>query len=124
SAKGDPMAEATVRKFREILLWPLQLEPVEGGRDAQKPWEVLAEIPGGKAWCEVGDEFTGDPKDFKERHYAEFVTFLPPVQRLLYGEGPHRAVHSKPVESSIRVFRRNDVAKVRITPRTACTPFV
>jgi hypothetical protein len=116
------MAEATVRKFREILLWPLQLEPVEGGRDAQKPWEVLAELPGGKAWSEVGDEFTGDPKEFKERHYAEFVTFLPPVQRLLYGEGPHRAVHSKPVESSIRVFRRSDVRRMRVMRTATCEP--
>src|SRR5215471_17550311 len=99
------MAEGvTVRKFREILLWPLQLEPVDGGRNAQKPWEVLKGLPGGSAWSEVEDEFTGDPKEFKERHYAEFVTFLPPVQRLLYGEGPHKAVNSRSVESSIRVF--------------------
>ena len=118
------MADAVVRKFREILLWPLQLEPVAGGRDAQKPWEVLREASGGKVWAEVGDEFTGDPKDFKERHYAEFVTFLPPVQRLLYGEGPHKAVHSRPVESSIRVFRRSDVRRVRITRTAGCEPLV
>ena len=27
------------------------------------------------------------PTQFHERHYSEFVTFLPPVQRFLYGEG-------------------------------------
>jgi hypothetical protein len=113
-----------VRRFREVLLWPLQLEPLEGGRDRQRPWEVLKDLPGGAAWSEVGDEFTGDPGEFKERHYSEFVTFLPPVQRLLYGEGPHKAVHSKPVESSIRVFRRSDIAKVRMTARPGDTPIV
>jgi hypothetical protein len=118
------MAEVVVRKFREILLWPLQLEPVNGGRDAQKPWEILKELPGGTAWTEVGDEFTGDPKEFKERHYGEFVTFLPPVQRLLYGEGPHKAVHSKPVESSIRVFRRHDVRHVRVQRTATCEPIL
>ena len=67
-----------VRRFREILLWPLQLEPLEGGRDRQRPWEVLKEQPSGAAWSEVADEFS-DPREFKERHYSEFVTFLPPV---------------------------------------------
>jgi hypothetical protein len=117
------MAEETVvRKFREVLLWPLQLEPVGSGRQIQKPWEALRDLPGGAAWKEVGDEFTGDPRDFKERHYSEFVTFLPPVQRLLYGEGPHKAVNSKPVESSIRVFRRSDIAAVRVTRTAGCEP--
>ena len=115
------MAEVTVRQFREILLWPLQLEPGSGS-GIQKHWEVLRAEPGGEAWTEVGDEFTGDPKDFKERHYGEFVTFLPPVQRFLYGEGPHKAVHSKPIESSIRVFRRHDVKKVRVTRTASCQP--
>ena len=106
----------TVHKFREILLWPLQLVPPVEGRQNQKPWELLKSAPGGAVWSEVEDEF-GDPRQFKERHYGEFVTFLPPVQRFLYGEGPHKAVNSKPVESSIRVFRRCDIARVRITPR-------
>jgi len=120
------MAEPTVvvRKFREILLWPLQLEPLGTGRVNLKPWEALRDAPEGAHWSEVEDEFTGDPRDFKERHYGEFVTFLPPVQRFLYGEGPHKALHSRPVESSIRVFRRHDIKKVRITPRSGCAPLL
>ena len=39
----------------------------------------------------MADEFTGDPGEFKERHYGEFVTFLPYVQRFLYGEVRARA---------------------------------
>jgi len=116
--------ESIVRKFREILLWPLQLEQAAAGRQIQKPWEMLRELPGGAVWNEVQDEFTGDPKEFKERHYGEFVTFLPPVQRFLYGEGPHRSVHSRAVESSIRVFRRHDMARVRVTLRPDSPPIV
>ena len=46
---------------------------------------------------------------FQERPYSEFVTFLPYVQRFLYGEGKGNSpeiVHA----SSFRVFRRSDVA--------------
>jgi hypothetical protein len=117
AAPQAPGGAAIVRKFREILLWPLQLEPVVEGRQIHKHWELLTKLEGGSVWSEVQDEFTGDPRCFQERHYGEFVTFLPPVQRFLYGEGPHKAIHSKPVESSLRVFRRGDIAKMRITPQ-------
>jgi hypothetical protein len=65
-------------------------------------------------WRELVDEFTGDPNQFQERHYSEFVTFLPYIQRFLYGEGKggDGDVHQ---ESCLRVFRRRDVAKVRVT---------
>ena len=106
-----------VHKFREILLWPLQLESLAGGHQIQRHWEVLPTLPGGETWSEVKDEFGCDPREFQERHYSEFVTFLPSVQRFLYGEGPNKALHSNPVESSLKVFRRRDVAKVRVTSR-------
>jgi hypothetical protein len=103
----------SVRHFRQILLWPLQLMPIHEAQ-IQKHWECL-EAPGGdNPWQEVEDEFTGDPRLFQERHYSELVTFLPCVQRFLYGE----ARGSSPdivQESPIRVFRRGDVARVRLT---------
>jgi hypothetical protein len=111
-----------VRRFREILLWPLQLEPLAPGAQIQKHWELLGQLPGGEVWSEVVDEFGCDPQQFQERHYSEFVTFLPTVQRFLYGEGPHDAVHSKPVESSIRVFRRRDIAKLRLSLHQGAAP--
>ena len=123
-ASTDSLPNVVVRKFREILLWPLQLEPLVEGQQISRHWELFQKIKGGEAWREVDDEFTGDPRDFHERHYGEFVTFLPAVQRFLYGEGAHRAVHSKPVESSLRVFRRRDIAKVRIATRPGTPPVV
>src|ERR1700693_923805 len=117
SAPPAATSSAIVREYREILLWPLQLEPLAPGQQIQKHWQLLQTLPGGHAWSEVQDEFQCIPCAFQKRHYSEFVTFLPSVQRFLYGEGPHRAANTKPVESSLRVFRRRDIAMVRVTPR-------
>ena len=115
-------APVVVRKFREILLWPLQLEPLASGEQIQKHWELLQKLPGGEVWKEVLDEFDCDPREFQERHYSEFVTFLPTVQRFLYGEGRQGAVHSKPTPSSLRVFRRRDIAKLRLALHAGAPP--
>src|SRR5262245_32288880 len=105
--QNDP----TVRHFRQILLWPLEL--IAAPPDAaEAPWELLAEPGLGAPWRIVDDEFPDDPALFQERHYGEFVTFLPYVQRLLYGEGAARGVGRG--ESPIRVFRRTDVARARL----------
>jgi hypothetical protein len=88
--------------------------PIREDAPIQKHWELLQTLGANNPWNELADEFTGDPRLFQERHYSEFVTFLPYVQRFLYGEGKGTGstVHQ---ESSIRVFRRSDIAKVRIT---------
>jgi hypothetical protein len=103
------------RQFREILIWPVQLMPLPGGGAIQNHWEKL----GGDncAWTELTDEFTADCQDFKERHYVEFVAFMPHVQRFLYGEGttdPKRAGYGA---SPIKVYRRKDVAQARVQGR-------
>ena len=59
------------------------------------------------------DEF-GDPQNFQERHYKEFITFLPYVQRFLYGEGTGREGPAGYGKSPIRVLRRRDIAQMRI----------
>ena len=107
-------SDKTVRHFRQILLWPVQLMPIRKDAPIQKHWELLQKFEPDNPWKELADEFTGDPRLFQERHYSEFVTFLPHIQRFLYGEGKGTgsAIHQ---ESSIRVFRRSDVARVRIT---------
>jgi hypothetical protein len=103
-----------VRQFREIMLWPLQLEPAHSGVQIQKHWELLAQCEE-NPWTEIADEFTGDPSQFKDRHYREFVTFLPYVQRFLYGESVGAMAGSGYGESPIKAFRRHDVAAVRMT---------
>ena len=103
-----------IRHLRQNLLWPVHLLPLQGGASLQHHWEHLAKPSTQSPWREVDDEF-GDPAEFQERHYNEFVTFLPPVQRFLYGQGLGKAVRRSYGESPIRVMRCNDVAKVRLT---------
>lgn len=107
-----------VRHFRQILLWPLQVMPIRDGAQVQKHWEVLEQDTDQHPWSRLLDELD-DPARFTERHYSEFVTFLPYVQRFLYGEA--RAGGARRT-SPVRVFRRSDVAGVRITPRQGETP--
>ena len=110
-----------VRTFHQILFWPLQLVPLKKGSQVHHHWELL-EKDAGRVWKEVDDEFCADPDGFKERHYREFVTFLPFVQRILYGEGAksHSMSHALGRsmaaygESSIKVFRRTDVTTARV----------
>jgi hypothetical protein len=84
--------------------------PRHAGNQIQKHWEPLEQPGHSTIWKEVADEFTADATQFSERHYREFVTFLPYVQRFLYGEGDANGYGRSP----IRVFRRTDVAQVRI----------
>jgi hypothetical protein len=126
-AAAVPGAPA-VRHLRQVLLWPLRLMPL-ADRDAhsrRKPWQALAEAGDGSPWREVVDEYTGTSADFHERHYNEFVTFLPYVQRFLYGEGRARAGErdSSATGSPMRVLRRKDLAQVRVVTRPGATPVV
>jgi hypothetical protein len=123
-------SDRRVRHFRQILLWPLQLLPLHAGSQIQRHWEVLEAGGADCPWREVLDEFTGDPTQFQERHYNEFVTFLPYVQRFLYGEGRRRqsagapGVKDDPAASPMRVFRRDDVVAARVTPREGDAPLL
>jgi hypothetical protein len=103
-----------VRHLRQILLWPVHLLPLQGEVPLQHHWQHLAKSDPDNPWHEVDDEF-GDPAEFQQRHYNEFVTFLPPVQRFLYGQGLGKAVRRSYGESPIRAMRRTDVAKARLT---------
>lgn len=112
-SQAAPSPAPIVRHFRQILLWPLQImRPQAGGAHISKYWELLEAMGDDCPWREVDDEF-GDPDDFQERHYKEFITFLPYVQRFLYGEGS-RAGQAGYGKSPIRVFRRRDIARIRV----------
>ncbi len=111
-----------VRHMRQVLLWPLRLMPLPPGQ-AARPWELLSAPGASPRWQEVVDEYTGNPDDFHERHYNEFVTFLPYVQRFLYGDG--RAQRDAGAAGSpMRVFRRHDVARLRVVPSPGDAPLL
>ncbi len=109
---AEPQPERWIRHFRQILVWPLQLMPLREGTQIQNHWEILQRPGADNPWQEVQDEFAS-PAEFQERHYNEFVAFLPFAQRMLYGEG--KGCGSASGESPIRVFRRRDVAKLRVS---------
>ncbi len=113
-----------VRLFHANLVWPLQLEPLVGKDVDGRHWEVFESLKEAQPWRRLDDEFTDDPSHFKERHYREFVSFLPYVQRFLYGEGRSRHVlaDDPPGNSPMHVFRRSDVARLRLTLREGQTP--
>ncbi|MCM8596267.1 CorA family divalent cation transporter [Accumulibacter sp.] len=104
-----------VGHFRQILLWPLQLMPLDPSGPLAEHYQLLEKPTTDNPWRELADEFSGDPAQFHERHYSEFVTFLPYVQRFLYGEGSAHGAPAPFGESPIRVFRRHDVARVRMS---------
>ncbi|HEY4079846.1 MAG TPA: hypothetical protein VGM81_04050 [Burkholderiaceae bacterium] len=114
------MSESTsaprVQRMHQILLWPLRLMPLGNAAAAPvRPWELLLAQPD-SPWREVVDEYTGELADFHERHYQEFVTFLPYVQRFLYGEG------REGTGSGMKVLRRSDIAQLRARTRPGAAP--
>lgn len=114
-----------VRRQHQILLWPLRLMPQGQEPGApRRPWELLraaADSP----WREVVDEYTGGAEHFHERHYQEFVTFLPFVQRFLYGEGRAQTHAGDGAgESGMKVFRRHDVKQLRVRTRPQDEPLL
>ncbi len=122
ASAAAPVQRPWVRHLRQLLLWPLRLMPLPAGV-SDRPWELLATPGAPAAWQEVVDEYTGDADDFHERHYNEFVSFLPYVQRFLYGEG--RAQRSAGAAGSpMRIFRRRDVARVRLVSKPGDAPLL
>jgi hypothetical protein len=113
-----------VHQLRQVLLWPLRLMPGSGmDQTSRRPWEVLQALGETSPWRKVIDEFNGDAANFHERHYNEFVTFLPYVQRFLYGEA-RTGGRAESGEAGMRVFRRTDVAQVRVTSRPGAEPLL
>ena len=96
-------------------MWPLQLMPLLEGSPFENHYQLLEQPTADNPWRELADEFCGDPEQFHERHYSEFVTFLPHVQRFLYGEGASHEGKARYGDSPIRIFRRQDMAQVRMT---------
>ena len=111
-----------VKHFRQILIWPLQLDPLPASSGCHSHWEVITGGGSDCPWRELEDEFTADPHDFSERHYFEFVNFLPFVQRFLYGESDPQQATVVGGKSPIRTFRHQAIAVARITMRPGAVP--
>jgi hypothetical protein len=111
----------TVRHLQQALLWPLRLIPAGVSDDdvrRRAPWQLLRDMGDACPWREHVDEYNGGAGGFQERHYNEFVSFLPYVQRFLYGEGrTQRGSGDATTGSPMRVFRRRDISALRVIPR-------
>jgi hypothetical protein len=109
----------TVRHFRQIVLWPLQVMPIGGKRtSADRVLQALA--PG--TWTLVEDEFGNKNEALEERHYREFVSFLPHVQRFLYGDAAGPVRHLGYGDAPLRIYRRRDVRAVRMVLQPDADP--
>ena len=110
-----------VRNFRQIVLWPLQIL-CKGGAPRGEGYDSFVTKLAPDVWRLVEDEFGNPDIAFQERHYREFVAFLPPVQRFLYGDAPGPSHKLGPNEAPLRVYRRDDVARMRITLEPGAAP--
>jgi hypothetical protein len=124
AAADAGLSQPIVRQFRQVLLWPLQLIPLRADEQTHHRWELLEQLQNKNdpVWRELTDEFPDDPAAFAERHYREFVSFLPRAQRFLYGERAVRGGRSGYGESPIRIYRRQDIHAIRVVLRQGDLP--
>jgi hypothetical protein len=119
---GSMQSPPRVERFHQSLLWPLRLVRAPGASRLRRPWEALTAHPG-SPWVEQADEYTGQPDAFHERHYQEFLTFLPFVQRVLFGEGRRPGAAPDALgESGMKTLRRTDVAALRVSTSPEAEP--
>jgi hypothetical protein len=111
----------SVRHFRQIVLWPIQISTAGKG-SRRETADALFERLAGEAWTLVDDEFGIGGDDFQERHYREFVSFLPHVQRFLYGDAPGPVRGLGNGDAPLRVYRRTDVEAVRMVLSEGAAP--
>jgi hypothetical protein len=122
SDANSPASDVAVREFRQVVLYPLQLVPVQGRAQTAANWEWLMALD--CAWHDAGDLLACAEGTLAERHYTEFVAFMPDVQRFLYGEARNVAGAPHYGSSPIRVFRRSDAATAEVTLRRGEPPLV
>lgn len=111
STQSQPM----VKHFRQIVFWPLQL--ISCGTSGCQLGNSALEMEklSGNPWTAQGDKFAPAEEGFSERHYREFISFLPHMQRFLYGDSRRTDAAPSPSDISMRVFQRYDIKQVRVT---------
>lgn len=105
--------DIVARHFRQIVVWPIQLMPLRPGEQVRRHWEALDAATEGNLWRRQVDEFGAGVEAFRQREYKEFVTFLPYVQRFLFGAAAGQE-SARSTDTTMRVYRRDDIAAVRI----------
>jgi hypothetical protein len=98
-----------VRQFSHTLMWPVQLRSLrrEAGAGVLLYWDMLKRNPG--PWTYVPDPILIED-DSCLTGYAEFVYFLPYVQRFLYGVGDE----GRGAQSSLYIFKRDDIKRMNV----------
>lgn len=115
------MSTVNVNQFRQIAVWPVQLMPVRPGQ-VQRHWELL-DAPGASGqWRAVQARGAGGGGRLAEDEYKEFVTFLPYVQRFLFGSAAGQEAAGAPSGRSIFRYARDDVRQVRVTLARGAAP--
>jgi hypothetical protein len=106
-----------VRKLHHTLLWPVQLRSLrrDTGAGVVHYWDILQKNPA--PWTYVTDALLIED-DSCVVGYGEFVYFLPYVQRFLYGVGDE----GQGAQSSLHVFTRDDIKKMRVQLKPDSTP--
>jgi len=112
---GEQIETPAIRHFREIVIWPIQLLPLRPGEQVQRHWRELEKTSDRHRWRRVVSDFRSESRQNQERRYKEFVTFLPYVQRFLYGAAAGQEIASARGEPSINAFQRDDIVRVRVT---------
>jgi len=119
----DVKAQAPARianQFREIVLWPLQIVTAGQKNGFEGCGALFDKASEETPWVSAGPFGGGH---FEERHYREFISFLPHAQRFLYGDAPADG-RRNPGDIPMKVYRRSDIKKVRITTERGAVPVV
>jgi hypothetical protein len=111
-----------VEHLRQVLVWPLRLMPrASEERAPSQPWDLLMADPD-SPWREVSPARDAGAS-FQERYYTEFVSFLPFVQRFLFGVGHVGGTAGEGhFTGQRRILRRRDITQVRVALRVGEAP--
>lgn len=111
---GKQPSQPTVSHFRQFVVWPLQLVSGDGQCSEHGCHEIMDRLVSGHNWHAQEDKFGGESDLFVERHYREFISFLPHVQRFLYGDARVGDEPPSPGDICMRVYWRTDIQSVRV----------
>lgn len=108
-------APPMVQAFRQILLYPLQLTRRPGQSPSSANWARL--LVQDCVWQESTADPAASSSAHRERHYTEFVAFMPDVQRFLYGEGSGAVGLAGVIPPALRIFQRRDIVAAHVVLR-------